>query len=69
MDDAPCFASAVWFGRESEEWNEKERSGVLSLVVIKKAVNEKHKAQSTRQWFQHKGNAIHQTESTVSVSS
>ena len=39
---------------------------LASLLVIKKAVDEKH--QSTKQCFQHKGNATHQTESTVSVS-
>ena len=37
-----------------------------SFVVIKKAVDEKHKAQSSDS--NTKGNANHQTESTVSVS-
>ena len=49
MDDASCFASALWFGRENEEWNGKGVVGVVlpSMMVIKKAVNEKHKAQSS----------------------
>ena len=68
MGDASCFASALQFGRESEEWNEKGVACVVlpSLMVIKKAVDEKHKAQSSDS--NTKGNATHQTESTVSVS-
>ena len=53
---------------ESEEWNEKGVVGVVlpSLMVVKKAADEKHKAQSSDS--NTKSNAIHQTESTVSVS-
>ena len=36
----------MWFGRESEEWNGKRVVGVVlpSSMVVKKAVDEKHKA-------------------------
>ena len=56
------------FGKESEGWNDKGVVGVVlsSLMVIKKAVDEEHKAQSSAS--NTKGNATHQTESTVSVS-
>ena len=56
------------FGWESKEWNGKGVVGVVLplLMVIKKAVDEKHK--STSSGSNTKGNAIHQTESTVSVS-
>ena len=47
MGDASCFASVVSFGRESDEWNGKVVGMVLpSLMVVKKAVDEKHKAQA-----------------------
>ena len=48
------------------EWKGVVGVVLPSLMVIKKAVDEKHKAQSSDS--NTKGNATHQTESTVSVS-
>ena len=60
-----CKCCVVWKGKWGVEWKGKE----WCAIIGGHQEGSRWKAQSTKQCFQRKGNAIHQTESTVSVSS